>query len=253
MTTLYIKTHNTTGLKYFGKTIHTGDAFRRYRGSGVYWTKHIKQYGCLISTETYATYDESSLFGRLTLEAEALLFSEINDITESSEWANLQPENGLDGGLQLYGKDNPNYGNAWDDAQKKVASDRMLGTIVVRDKTTGRQFSTTLDNWREDENLEAESKGRILGVEQRKQRSTDSLGNKNVNARNITVFNENNEVMFVVCGSFRKLCKEHKLPYGPLCTIMNTGKTLYSKKKSTNEHYQQFKGWHVTSNKKEIK
>jgi hypothetical protein len=38
-TFLYIKTHSVTGLKYFGKT--TKDPFR-YKGSGVYWVRHLK-------------------------------------------------------------------------------------------------------------------------------------------------------------------------------------------------------------------
>jgi hypothetical protein len=38
-TTLYVKTHNITGLKYFGKT--TNDPFK-YKGSGKYWLDHLK-------------------------------------------------------------------------------------------------------------------------------------------------------------------------------------------------------------------
>lgn len=36
---LYIKTHNTTGLKYFGKT--TKDPYK-YLGSGKHWRAHLK-------------------------------------------------------------------------------------------------------------------------------------------------------------------------------------------------------------------
>lgn len=35
---LYVKIHNVTGLKYFGKT--TKDPFK-YRGSGKYWLAHL--------------------------------------------------------------------------------------------------------------------------------------------------------------------------------------------------------------------
>lgn len=39
-TTLYIKTHNKTGLKYFGKT--TSNDPYKYKGSGSYWLDHLK-------------------------------------------------------------------------------------------------------------------------------------------------------------------------------------------------------------------
>ena len=36
---LYVKTHNKSGLKYLGKTIQ--NPFK-YKGSGTYWLRHIK-------------------------------------------------------------------------------------------------------------------------------------------------------------------------------------------------------------------
>jgi len=90
-TYLYIKTHNKTGLKYFGKTIK--NPFK-YRGSGLHWTRHLKAHGNDVTTE---------IVGLFTDEKEcitaALEFSEAHNITLSEEWANLKPENGLDGGL----------------------------------------------------------------------------------------------------------------------------------------------------------
>ena len=89
-TFLYIKQHTKTGLMYFGKTTRNPE---RYKGSGKYWLRHINQHGkehvinlwyCLF------TYENS-------LTEFATLFSEENDITNSALWANLQPENGLDG------------------------------------------------------------------------------------------------------------------------------------------------------------
>ena len=41
-TWLYIKEHNVTGLKYFGKT--TRDPLK-YKGSGTHWTRHISKHG----------------------------------------------------------------------------------------------------------------------------------------------------------------------------------------------------------------
>lgn len=90
-TYLYIKTHNVTGLKYFGKT--TKENPYRYRGSGKNWTKHIKEYGNDVTTE---------IIGYFLIEEEckefATKFSKENDIVKSSEWANLKIEDGLDRG-----------------------------------------------------------------------------------------------------------------------------------------------------------
>ena len=95
-TYLYIKTHNITGLKYFGKTIHDPDS---YRGSGKYWLAHIKKYGYDVTTEIFGYYTD-----REECIAAATRFSKDNDIvhavTECNKkvWANQVIENGIDGG-----------------------------------------------------------------------------------------------------------------------------------------------------------
>ena len=87
---LYIKTHQTTGLKYFGKTTNKNP--HKYRGSGKYWKRHLKKYGNLVDTEILGYYTEDEV------EPIALKFSKDNNIVESKEWANLIEENGLNGG-----------------------------------------------------------------------------------------------------------------------------------------------------------
>ena len=87
---LYIKTHNITGLKYFGKTTNK-DPFK-YKGSGKYWKRHIRKYGYDVNTEIFGQYTDESL-----CSLAALKFSEENDIVNSELWANLQEENGYDG------------------------------------------------------------------------------------------------------------------------------------------------------------
>lgn len=89
-TYLYIKTHNITGLKYFGKT--TNDPFKYY-GSGKYWLDHLKNHGYNITTEIIGYYTDE-----LECTNAAIDFSNKNNIVESKEWANLIIENGLDGG-----------------------------------------------------------------------------------------------------------------------------------------------------------
>ena len=89
---LYVKTHLDTGLKYFGKT--TENPFR-YKGSGKYWKSHLKVHGYNVSTEVVSQFN---LPGDEDLLVEwAMSFSAKNDIAGSPEWANIIPENGLDG------------------------------------------------------------------------------------------------------------------------------------------------------------
>jgi hypothetical protein len=94
---LYKKTHNVTGLHYLGKTIK--DPFT-YKGSGIYWTRHLEKYGNTVSTlilKECETNEELGYWG--------LYYSELWDIVESDEWANLMPETG-DGGDT---SNTPNY------------------------------------------------------------------------------------------------------------------------------------------------
>lgn len=87
---LYIKTHNDTGLKYFGKT--TKKDPHKYTGSGKYWKRHLKKHGNNYSTEIIATFEDE-----FACQEFALSFSKEHNIVDSDEWANLQEENGLDG------------------------------------------------------------------------------------------------------------------------------------------------------------
>ena len=89
-TWLYIKQHNKTGLKYFGKTVQ--DPYS-YTGSGKHWKNHIKVHGNDVTTTWAQLFTTES-----TIREYALQFSKENNIVESKEWANLTPENGLDGG-----------------------------------------------------------------------------------------------------------------------------------------------------------
>lgn len=87
---LYVKTHNKTGLKYFGKT--TQDPFV-YKGSGIYWRRHLNIHGDNISTEIIGSFTDESECKRVATE-----FSISNNITESCDWANLRDET-LTGGF----------------------------------------------------------------------------------------------------------------------------------------------------------
>lgn len=87
---LYHKRHLVTGLNYFGKT--TTDPYR-YKGSGRYWRNHLKKHGDQVETVAVWRFEDLA-----ECSAFALKFSDENKIVESSDWANLMPENGLVGG-----------------------------------------------------------------------------------------------------------------------------------------------------------
>lgn len=91
-TYLYIKKHNKTGLKYFGRT--TSNDPVTYQGSGNYWRRHLKKHGNDVSTIWYHLYDNKEI-----IKEEALAFSNSHNIVDSTEWANLMPEDGINGSV----------------------------------------------------------------------------------------------------------------------------------------------------------
>lgn len=91
-TYLYVKQHTLTGFMYFGKTTKANP--RSYLGSGKYWVNHIKKHGKEHVTTKWVS---EPFMDKEELVEFALAFSELFDIVESTNWANLKEENGLDG------------------------------------------------------------------------------------------------------------------------------------------------------------
>jgi hypothetical protein len=89
-TWLYLKQHNITGLKYFGKTVNDPET---YSGSGVYWTQHLNVHGDNVSTVWKKLFNDQTELTKFALD-----YSGKNNIVESKEYANLKPEDGLMGG-----------------------------------------------------------------------------------------------------------------------------------------------------------
>ena len=56
-TALYIKTHNDTGFKYFGKTTRL-DCIHSYKGSGIHWRRHLKVHGDSYTTELLGIWQD---------------------------------------------------------------------------------------------------------------------------------------------------------------------------------------------------
>lgn len=92
-TALYIKTHNKTGLKYFGKTTCL-DRIPSYRGSGLHWRRHLKQHGADYTTELLGIWQNKE-----RLVAYATKFCKEHDVVASKDWANMVVEEGLQGAV----------------------------------------------------------------------------------------------------------------------------------------------------------
>lgn len=92
MHTIYIKTHNKTGLKYLGWTQETDPT--KYQGSGTYWKSHIKKHGYDVSTEIVCQ-TELYMVALIT----AMECNEKWDPKNNEEFANLQDED-LNTGLR---------------------------------------------------------------------------------------------------------------------------------------------------------
>lgn len=129
-TWLYIKQHNVTGLKYFGKTACEDPV--KYKGSGLHWQRHIKKHGNDVTTTLCQLFNDRGL-----LTAYATAFSDQHNIVESDEWANLKSENGLDGGFD---KLSPEI------IQKGVDSRKSKNSYVRKPESIKKQIDTVLKN-----------------------------------------------------------------------------------------------------------
>lgn len=106
--TLYVKTHNKTGKKYLGQTKSKDP--HKYKGSGIYWNNHCKVHGYDYTTEIIRECQSKS-----ELKEWGIYYSELWNIVESEEWANLKPETG-EGGFSSAG---------WSDQRSKNQSIKM--------------------------------------------------------------------------------------------------------------------------------
>jgi hypothetical protein len=102
-TYLYIKQHSITGIKYFGKTCQDP---LKYKGSGQHWQDHYKMHGkkYIITTQLFGPFTDAAVISKF-----ALAFSAEHDIVASKDWANMEPENGLNGAQ--FGRRNKRYTN----------------------------------------------------------------------------------------------------------------------------------------------
>lgn len=116
---LYVKTHQKTGLKYLGKTERNPHT---YKGSGVYWKNHIQKHGNNVETIILTECESPQ-----ELKQWGLYYSQLWNVVESEEWANLKEESG----------DGFSSNDAKSLAHKRIEE----GTFHFLNKTEARQRS----------------------------------------------------------------------------------------------------------------
>ena len=90
---ILLKEHNTTGLKYLCRHVTKYEHYcYTYKGSGIYWKRHLAKHGEDFSTTILAACDTE----QESIEV-GLHYSNLWNVAESKEFANLVPEAGQGG------------------------------------------------------------------------------------------------------------------------------------------------------------
>lgn len=131
---LYLKTHNKTGLKYLGKTV-SKDPYS-YPGSGKVWRRHIEKHGYDVTTEILLETDDLD-----ELRNVGMYYSNLWNIVQSKEFANLVPEIG-DGGAMPWTEESrqklskTNKGKKHtEEARKNYSAAQQKQAAYLREKT----------------------------------------------------------------------------------------------------------------------
>ena len=203
-TWLYIKQHNVTGLKYFGKT--TKDNPTLYKGSGLYWLKHLKKHGTDISTMWLKKFDDLD-----SLREFAINFSVENNITESVEWANLKIENGSDGNPvgwipPFKGKPSWNSGLFHSESTKsKISENNGRGMLNKSHRSDSKKLMSVLRVGKEPGN-----KGIARTDEQKENQSSKMIGktpwNKGIPMSQVRCERCGKSTSVAALGRYHKTC-----------------------------------------------
>ena len=183
-TRLYVK--ELAGIKYFGKTTILN--IMKYPGSGKIWKDRIKKYGkeniktLWVSDWFYCPYH---------IQQFALMISELNQIVESSGWANYKPEDGLSGGA--YGKVSEKTRQKQSDATKgkpkstehneknRAGQIRRWSNNTISEETRDKLKKRNKRVWTDEARAEIRQlvKGKLWwnnGIEQRRSKESPGLG-----------------------------------------------------------------------------
>ena len=119
---LYLKTHNQTGLQYLGKT--TQNPFK-YKGSGSHWRKHIAKHGNDVTTtilfESVNNHDIKEM---------GEYYSTLWDVVDNPKFANIVPENGSGGNTSM----SPLYKIGMNKRNTAGANNSMYGRSAIAEQ-----------------------------------------------------------------------------------------------------------------------
>lgn len=261
-TYLYVKTHNVTGLKYFGKTTSKR---KNYKGSGIYWTAHIKKHGYDVTTEIVGYFTDPEECMKFALD-----FSEKNNIVESNEWANLSVENGLGGGDTFTFKTDSDkqiinekrkqtYSLKSEEELEEIRRKNSIGVkkyiqenietrkqtarkIVAKRKESGKDWHS------EETRLKIKSNNKAGTPEVKEKLRNHNLGKKNPEHSKymtgrfagethyktrtfLLIDNNGNEFEFIGCEQLGAFCKKNNLPYARMLKHTNQGKIVETSSK----------------------
>jgi hypothetical protein len=152
-----------TGIKYLGKTVAKDPS--KYKGSGKYWEAHLKKHGNIVKTEILkecATSDEIKYWGKY--------YSELWNVVDSDDWANLKPEEG-DGGYT---------GEPWNKGKKMTAEYCEKLKQAVQNRT-----EETKQHMIESGKRSYEKTFALLTPAERKEKYNNSLGKMNKEQRQL--------------------------------------------------------------------
>ena len=155
-TRLYIKRHTKTNLKYFGKTIHKN--IDSYKGSGKLWNNHVNIHG---KEHVITEWVSEWFYDPYELQEFALFVSQELNIVNSSEWANMKPEYGVEGHRPIgslngmYGskrtkENNPFYGKSHTDISKSKMGPR--GQKMPESQKSATSYRMLVNNPMNNEN-----------------------------------------------------------------------------------------------------
>lgn len=141
---LLVKEHNLTGLKYLcKKSAHSFDECEKYKGSGIYWKKHLAKHGDDVKTTCLFVTEDKQEFKKI-----AVKYSEEFDIVKSKQWANLCNEEGQGGNTvvdKILHGEKTSIGLHQPDVRQKhltflkehIKTVQHLGAAAAKEKLTG--------------------------------------------------------------------------------------------------------------------
>lgn len=204
-TTLYIKEHCDTGMKYFGKTANY-DA-TKYTGSGVYWKKHLREHGEHITTiwhEQFSSCEDLVEF--------ATFFSDEMNIVASKDsngkkmWANLQIEDGIGFGMPV-GTKQP--------TRTAEHIKKLVAAVTGRTNTDeAKQLMSEVKLGRSWENQMGDDE---RAKTRRRECSVRNSDEGNPNALTWSIMSPSGE-QFTVNGGLRKWCDDKGYKFGDVYT-----------------------------------